>query len=1309
MIIQGDELFRLTEESVKGLIYIKLNKKASYSEKELNNITYNKNEDEKSFIRFYSLGFYDSLTCMKSEQLTSITHKEHFLISYPFKKTADTLNVEQWFGILPLSKPKRFGIGADLNNPEDPFFCGDGLQRELPFIGVILLSLGNGANGEISDFKDLLIDFSEKCTGVFQGTSQSSDRYIAQLYYSLNCADLCMVIRTDDLSFIHDMNYKFNVIAADSGYNLNSTVLFAIQYCTDNDNYKKLVGKNARVSFVVRSNEKFIEKCGRKSMERSKGVNGVGRYVTILTFEEYIESLPWLISYKFEKGDRNDNDPLIKFAQSICHEREWFEESSSQKHYSMCDESTEKLQAAICSWIVEVRDMIIKIEEFADNLFQYSRKFYKYREIFIREIRLIKDLIYAYSDLWYQDSSENGFVFFTQLMAALQGINTLLYKIDRILPSDPMLEFSMEQLFGVMHWIACDFNGYNKQFLFLNQDSVNFPNYEIQSKVNAEKYMAAYCSFLHKFFVLFHQERQESQLLVQNLPLALVDLNQRKIITNIFFSDLYRENTKRENLTVRGIFAVHFPSSEYFSDLWNSIPLLMHEASHTHNYGEIIDRNRAVVSHIDKFFAEIIAREMLKTVNDGIMISTSSSLLEGLKEIIFHVIYIQRENFFEEIGNFENWEFQALQENCEEFYYGIFDKCVNAKGFTYNQFVKLEGKVKKDVEHIMQVLGFHEMCYAFLKDASSLPTICYFINTLYLEFNPEFYKEYQSQYDGLFLEDLKREICENEGDVAEKEILLLSLYRFYKYVKCDVSLMTDEVKRVANVQVDSFMIAFTVVQMAAMRAIFEKYRHRFQKEISEDSYCTQLFPNIASEKFTDLADIFTDAYKGYVMEQEDGRKPSMHDCSLMEVLFCEYYEVNLSINNVVRFLIRDLPLGEKFRNSNRAEKRAELFIESIHKECKRYICEEEKKRGFKAIFTRSNREQLMRLGFFEEDHTILKKVFAKIFAGCDDKVVGDSIFDRMQLFKEVYADCGMCCAMGFDPFGYCMFALSVYDLVNDVNAAIDIANFRADRVRAVVGMFFHVSEKKRWPDKLDRFLQKLCDKDMIMAICRMLRFIYNEKEVDEICQHVQEDDFRINVEWESNEEEIFNKDFKETLLSWRDEIIGSLIYVIESKYEKEAISDAIIRDKLMVAKTYLFHVHNILKLFAAEDILPHIPHDMFGGFFQRIEGLMMKGKGVQAVRNDPCVMEISRFYNMDCPEDVDNKFEWYYSVYVKGFITQCNFIFDNYCEYRNAYNNIRRNVKVDENGEVNLKINQWFEVIDQYYQSEGDVNGFKNG
>ncbi len=1301
MNILGDKLFRFTEESVKRMRYIKLNKKASYSEKGLHNITYNKIEQENDAIQFYAFGFYDSLTCMKPKQLSSVSHKEHCLISYPFQKTANTLNVEQWFGILPLSEPKRYGIGADSDFLQDPFFCDDDLQKELPFVGVVLLSLGSGAKGEMSNFKELLLDFTEKCTGVFLGEPYSSDKYIAELYYSLNCVDLCLGIRTDDLSFIHDVNYKLNRAASGSGYNVNSTVLFAIQYRTDNDNYRKLTAKNDRVSFVVRSNEKYIEKTKEKNEDRSRGVNGVGRYVTELKYEEYMEILPDLVSYKLDIAKGNESSSHVAFAHSICHEREWFKEKDSQEHCLKCDDGTEKLQMAICSWIREIHGMVSEIESFADNLFQYDRELYKYKEIFTREIRLIKDLVYAYSDLWYQNSSENGFVFFTQLMAALQGVKTLLQEIDCVHPNNVLLESSVEDFLEVMHWIACDLNGYNKQFQFLNQDSVNFPIYEIQSKVNSEKYMAAYCSFLHKFFVLYYQEKKDVQLVVQNLPLALVDLNQRKIIARVFFSSQYRKKTKLENRQVRGIFAVHFPSSEYFSDLWNSIPLLMHEASHTHNYGEMIERNQAVVFHINRFFAEIIAREMLKVVNDGIMISTSSVLLEILKERVFHVICAHQEKFFEEIGGFESWGFQILREKCKDFYIGIFDRCVHEKKLSYNQFVQIKDRTQRDVDYIMQVLGFQEICYVFTEQASSIPAVFYFINTLYLEFNPEFYKKYKAQYDGRFLENLETEINSDDKEVVEQEILQLAWYRFKKFVKCADTNMDEHVKSIARDQEDSLVIAFSVVQIAAMRAIFEKYRHKFLQEISEKKYCDELIVYFDNSNLSEFSNMLTDAYKSYVTKQEDGSKPSMHDCSLLEAMFCEYYEVYLSINNVVRYLVREYLLKDEFLNRNGTGKLVELFVESVHRECKQYIRKEEEKEGFKAVFTKSNREQLMRLGFLEESAVILKKVFAKIFASCDNEFVEETINDRTELFKEVYADCGMCCAMGFKPFGYCMFGLSVYDLVHDENAAIEKANFRADRIRAVIGMSFHKATKKEWTEKLNEFLQKLCDIDMIMSICKMLQLIYDKGEVAEIYHRVQEDDYRISVERENDETEIFQKDFKETFLKWRDDIIGSLINLIENEYERDITEDAAQRDKLVVAKAYLFHVHNIMKLFAAEDILSHIPKDMFGGFFQHIEGIMMEGEGIKAVKNDPCVSEISQFYNMDCPEDVEDKFEWYYTVYTKGFITQCNFIFDNYCEYRNAYNNIKRNVHVSEDGEVNLKINQWFEVIDEYYQREG--------
>lgn len=90
---------------------------------------------------------------------------------------------------------------------------------------------------------------------------------------------------------------------------------------------------------------------------------------------------------------------------------------------------------------------------------------------------------------------------------------------------------------------------------------------------------------------------------------------------------------------------------------------------------------------------------------------------------------------------------------------------------------------------------------------------------------------------------------------------------------------------------------------------------------------------------------------------------------------------------------------------------------------------------------------------------------------------------------------------------------------------------------------------------------------------------------------------------------------------------------------------------------------------------------------------MKESKGMKAVREDACVKEISRFYNMDCPKSEKNKFEWYYKLYSGRFAAESNFIFDHYCEHRNAYHHLAEQVV-----NVGKPIEKWFDVIDGYYQ-----------
>ncbi len=1285
MEIRKQDFFRLTENTIKKVKYIRLNKKASYLEKELENVAYNKGANDRSeSIRFYAYGFYDSLTCVKPKEITSLAYQEHFLISYPFEKTANTSKVEQWFGILPLAEEKRCCVGIERGESEDVFFCREELRTDLPFIGVILISLGNMPNENLArDFKGLLTAYVETVTAILAkiGREISGRRYLAEVYYSLNCSDLCVAIRTDEIPLVHRINYEMKSEAVKSGYTINTTVIFAVQDIAEADKLKSLAEKNKSVSFIVRSNEKYDQ--------RSKGVNGIGRYVTQFEYEEYIQFLPLLVRYKL-LGEDDSSVQVEQFVKSICHEREWFIEES-QSAYPATENA---LQKAVCVWAKDIHDELIGIEQLAMDIFLKSKELYGYKEIFTGETRLLKDLIYSYSDLWYQNASDSGFIFFAQLMIVLQGLKRYLDKIDMLDGDDDKLEKSIEQFIDVMHSAVCDLNGYNRQFQFLNQDSVNFPSYEIQSKVNAEKYMSAYNSFLHKFFALYYQKKRNDQYIVQNFPLALVDLSERKIIANLFFSGLYSSSTKAENQNVRAIFAVHFPSSEYFSNLWNSIPLLMHEASHTQNYGETIDRNNAVIYNIDIAMSTILANKMLNCVNNGAVIHTSAFLAEILKEKIYKAITSVRAEAFRGKA-FGKWGLIELLDNCKEFYFSILGKHQNRKNVTYSQIGALRDVAQKDIERILQIFGFDIMCYVFIKDANCPSAVYYFLNVLYLEFNPAFYEKFSEEYDS-FLKGLEKEVAGEGKEEIEQEMLKCALYRFLNYVKRDAVKASAYSGMMEANQSDSLTLSLNIIFIVGICIVYQKYSEKFSVKILKQDYCIELVYSLQLGNILEYTKKLEEAYERYGTQRKHvGGESLTHDMSLMRAMLYEYYELYSSVTNIAYFL------KEKEMNLIDVcmEKNSDKFVERIRLELIEYIHEKEEGDSLHAIFTETNRALLVKLGFLEKDSRTIMEMYARVCAECNDSFVEDIIADRKQLFMEVYADCGMCCAMGFDPFGYCMFAMSIYKLVNDLGSMNPDSNFLADRMCSVVRMFFVDEEEMEWGKFLGKFLRKLCDVEMVESICTMLTSIKKTGEVNKVYGNLSA--FR-DEKFECGKDELeqmLKMRYDKTLTAWKDDIVGKLIDIIVGHYEKNII-DVIMGDKVAVAKTYLLRVYNVLQLFWQEEVLPHILVDNFNGFFQGVRKYIEENEGIKAVQADDCVKEIGRFYNMESPEDTANKFEWYYRTYCEGFLTQCNFIFDNYCDYRNAYDYLKSRLRMDDEGKVNLKINQWFEQIDAYYQRE---------
>lgn len=1049
------------------------------------------------------------------------------------------------------------------------------------------------------------------------------------------------------------------------------------------------VDKNEDVSFVVRS----YCKCDKEDTE-SYGVNGTGRYVTRLSYKQYVDYLPDLVHYKLGI-DGSSQNAINSFIQKICHEREWFVEKGYDNDSFGSQGNKEKLQSAICRWFKDVYEKLSNIEQSGKSYFTYMFDGHNNKEIFTREFRLLRDLVGTYSDLWYQNASESGFAFFIQLWIALNGIDEMLDFIRQLDRSDEILKEAISELFRTMHEIVCDLNAYNKQFQLLNQDSVNFPIYEIQSKVNSEKYMSAYCAFLHKFFVLYYSGKDENEYIVQGFPMALVDLSQRKIEANFYFPALYQnKRTKKDNSCVRSMFAVHFPSSEYFSNVFSSIPLLLHEASHTHHYGETESRNRAVIYNINRFIAKKIANLLISFVSDGIIVGTSDLLVETMTECVIRAINKKQKEYFDEIGEFGEWGFSVLESHCKEFYNGVFGISVDDRQINYNQFVKLKSRIQNDVAHLADIFGFPGICKAFSNKDDAFPeSMYYLLNVLYLEFYPDFYDFYKGKiYNQGFLNDLVNAMKSDSEDETKRIMLELSLYLFVKFVIQDDSVISGELlQSVEEKKRDYLYVSFTVVIITGMWVIFQKYEKKFNSAVAESQFYNKLLPKIYMDDISAFAARLTDAYKEF-SERDD---VSMHDRSLMQSMFYDYFELYVSTNNIVRYFSDD-----SIFQSGKMLNYAEEFVSCIHDECREYMKKEERNGLFKAIFAKTNRMRLIKLGFFEEKSTVLNDVFEKTFSNNKVGFVDGIMEDRTWLFQEVYADCGMCCAMKFSMFGYLRFAISIHNVANEF---YKISDFLVDRMQAVIRIYFDETKREEWPEIYTGFLKRLFDTDMVGSICNMLSLISDIEEVQDVRQKVEQNKFVFDIQVSQNKcnlnEIVKQSPKKEDFYEWKDQIIRELIGIMETKYEMPTLSERE-KDQIFAAKEYLIHIHDIIDLAIEGDIWTFLPEDKYDEYFQEVWRYMEQDRGIHAVQEETCVKEISRFFNIDCPENETDKFAWYYRVYSNKFVTECNFIFDYYCEYKNAYYNLIKEIESSlEKGEV-TPIHQWFDIIDGYYLKE---------
>lgn len=285
-------------------------------------------EKNRYFSRFCSLGYYDQMSYVKAKDVDAILDYKHcFLTKYPYKKSEQRIMTDQMFTLLTGWEKEQQDQQQEKSNQlpqineEDPFEIEDKEQKSRqPFLGIILVTVGKGSGEEEEnnigsqpcDFKPVYKTLLKEYKPAF-GINDLNFCY--KVFYTPNCADLCIVMRTDTLQDIYNVKQQISDRKLDQ---IRGAVCHTTSYTLfelpDNEWYQsveknELLEKNQEIFLELRiiCSQQII-KAIKESLPAScslYGITGSGRYSLELDFKTFAELYPFI--WQIKSGDETMN------------------------------------------------------------------------------------------------------------------------------------------------------------------------------------------------------------------------------------------------------------------------------------------------------------------------------------------------------------------------------------------------------------------------------------------------------------------------------------------------------------------------------------------------------------------------------------------------------------------------------------------------------------------------------------------------------------------------------------------------------------------------------------------------------------------------------------------------------------------------------------------------------------------------------------------------------------------------------------------------------------------------------------------
>lgn len=1005
---------------------------------------------KRVYQRFCSLGYYDQMSYVRAKDEAAIFNYKHcFLIKYPYQQGEQRMVADQMFTLL-----------NDKNNPgNDPFEISS--EQEMPFLGIILLTVGSTLSDPKetqtdSVYEELLKAYKNASTELLDQTIGSEgENGCYRLFYTPNCADLCIVIRTNNLQDIYTIKEQISEKNIDEKGGICHTTSYTLFQLPEKMWSDALIEKNKELWLEMRLDapEDVMKKIGDCLKNTNNGniygITGSGQYALELNFAVFASVYPFIWEIKAGSDEKTTG-----FKEAKTDLQRVFRDCTSsikcsymrvkyQPHYP--DENPCNNANGLCQTAQQL------VEKYEDNIVSFTKEQiakggYQVSSLKKQKI-LMRELYYTYNDFWFRPTSWwKGVVFYAQLEGIMNGVRQYEYLASKTSRSpEALIKLICQDLEQAIFSV----NSFNKLLQSVNQYVVNIPNYEMQTKVNIEKYLMAYTMYLFELSSNYYK-KHGSEGVERILPFFLLDFNASNLEAYVLFGkktmmpDTNEPKVKREEEIPKPwttLVAVKCPNYQWFANVYHVLPMITHEMSHNFRYLPQKERNdfvfQYIITHLSKYMME--------------------KILENSGAACQKMHYGNRERFF--LKHIKLVIGEKLKPCMEQYSKSM--KLQDLGVYLRKDFLKITGLYEYLYqENHTDSLIYEELLYLFqlikmpyirpedLKDDS---------------WNRKIYKlKGQELFFNILLDLLHpakgREMC-MEWNAAlnnlEEARVLGYNKKFFQSIK----------NLLAVYEKEGIPSEYILVLPTKLVEIWQKYDGQLRKLIETDERIKNITEALKQKEIFKAQKLLNDTKQDNEMRASNIRVDIQTEYYEKLSEFTDYYG-NIYTRIQTNYLDFISP-----RTDNDPSK---VFAQDVHRLMhKEYIKILDSRYAYanRWITYKKNQELLTSLGIINENAEQFVDNYIQALRRITDGDLQTIIKDQIQNYEEVFADYGMCKAFSFTAYGYFMYLIHIFMKVREVPRA-GLKDLTADRIRTLL-LSYYKNEIDDFNSKLQEFWKDL--------------------------------------------------------------------------------------------------------------------------------------------------------------------------------------------------------------------------------------------